>query len=58
MIKREIICTYQNYTEMPELDRGALHTRACSNDETTIKAWEKTWTSNMKQNKELLGLGG
>jgi len=53
--KREIVLEYQNLIFEPPVEPRQLYSQACSNDETTIKAWHDTWVRNVRANHEKHG---
>lgn len=53
--RREIICTYQPYVDLPPIKREALYGQACSNDASTVNAWRETWIRNAQANHARFG---
>lgn len=55
MRTREISCEYSPYIERPPVPKETLYSKACTNDDQTIKVWKETWLKNIRANKELFG---
>lgn len=46
----EMKLEYQSYIDMPPKPKESLFKQACSNDDLTIKSWEKVWIDNTREN--------
>lgn len=55
IMKREIICHFQNTVDGPPVSAEQLHKNACQNDEITISSWKPTWKRNVQANHEKFG---
>jgi hypothetical protein len=55
MRKAEIQLEYQPYIDFAPQSPQELHAQACSNDETTVNSWRKTWEKNVLANHEKYG---
>lgn len=53
--RREIICEYQPYIDVPPVPRESLYGQACSNDKATVESWRPTWIKNAQANHARFG---